>query len=79
MSTVNDIIQRYKEILTVKRKRAGGRKRGIVNQKLALKVVNCVKKKSNATELDKTTKFGVSASWVRKAMVSANLKTYHVQ
>lgn len=78
-STVNDVIRRYKTTLTVERNRAGGRKPGIVNQNLASKVINYVKKKPNATEREMALKFGVSPSWIRKVLLLANLKAFHVQ
>lgn len=78
-STVSDVIRRYKATQSVKRKRSGGRKPGILNQSLASKVVKYSKKNPNASIREMSQKFSASRSWVHKVLVSNNLKAYRVQ
>lgn len=78
-STVNDVIRRYKETQSVERKQAGGQKAGIVNQKLASKVIRYANKNPNASLREMSEKFSCSRSWVHKVLKLNNLKAYHVQ
>ena len=59
-STVSRVIARFKATQTTGRKRAGGRKAGIVNQTLAQKVVLFVQKQ----ELELPQKYQVRSGWI---------------
>lgn len=78
-STVNRVINRYKESKTTERRSGCGRKPGVVNQLLASKVQRYVLKKPNATEREIAQKFNVSKTWVNKVLHLSGLKAYKIQ
>lgn len=78
-STVSRVIKRFKETQSVERKPGTGKNSNSPNLTLARKVTKYAERKPNASLREIGQKFQISHTWVRKILLSSNLKTYKVQ
>jgi transposase len=74
--TVADVINRYRETLTVARAPGGGRPKGPADPRLTIKVLRSIKNNPGTSDRDRAKKFGTSRETVRRIRSRANLKSY---
>ena len=76
-STVIRVVKRYKETLTVKRTKGGGRKPGPADKKLHQKIVRSIKQNPRLTDTERAKRYGTSITTGRKTRIRAGYKSHH--
>lgn len=77
-STVNGVIKRYKDSLTIDRKPGSGGKSRVANKKLVKGVALSFRKNPGLSNRDRARKFKVSESYIRKLKSSHGYNSYSV-
>lgn len=77
-STVNNIISRYKETLSLERKPGSGGNHMPSNQELTQKIIRSIKNNPGTSDRDRAKKFNTSFSTARRIRLKAGYKSYHV-
>ena len=75
-SLVGDILRRYKETQTIKRKRGGGRKKGFVEKNKVNLIIPSITRNPCQSQRDLAKKFKCSHFLVREVLKSKGLKAY---
>jgi transposase-like protein len=78
-STVQRVVKRYKETLTVGRAKGGGRKSGPGNRYLHQKIVRSIKQNPGLSDRDRAKRYGTSASTVLKTRLRCGYKSYRAK
>lgn len=76
--TVNRVLKRFKETLSIKRKPGAGRKPGAVDPQLTNKVIRSCKQNPSLSDQERAQRFGTSRTNIRKIRYTAAMKSYRV-
>lgn len=76
-TTVNGVIKRYKETMSVKRKPGSGGKRGGTNEKTVQMLLQSFKDNPEFSDNDRAKRYGTSRSYVAKLRANSGIKSYH--
>lgn len=76
--TVTDVINRYKDSLTVARKPRTGPNHNTINKKLFQKITKSVKENPGLSDNQRAVRYGTSVSTGRRYRLKAGLKSYRV-
>lgn len=74
-ATVNSVIRKFKETLSIERKPGSGRKAGPANKELTQKVIRSIKQNPGLSDGDRAQRFGTSWNIVRRIRLKAGLES----
>lgn len=77
-STVTSVLKKYKETLSIDKKKGSGRKKGFVSQKKAKSVLAALKRNPGLSVRDVAKKVCMSSSYVQKVRKQAGLQSFKV-